>query len=68
LLASEPGPGGADPMVELATACRERGLVVGSNFSRVTVAPPCNTDAAVVEEGLAILDEALEVADRYVGS
>ncbi|XVV09032.1 aspartate aminotransferase family protein [Actinoplanes sp. CA-131856] len=58
---------GADaaPMNELAAACKERGLWPFTHFNRVHVAPPCTVSASEVEEGLAILDEALAVADRY---
>ena len=55
----------AQPMAELVAACRERGLIVFTNFNRVHVVPPCTTSFAEMEDGLAILDEALEVADRY---
>jgi taurine--2-oxoglutarate transaminase len=37
--------------------------MVGGN--RVHVVPPCTTSAEDVAEGIAILDEALAVADRY---
>ncbi len=55
----------AGPMNELAAACKERGLWPFVHFNRTHVVPPCTTTAAEVEEGLAILDEALEVADRH---
>lgn len=58
---------GADaaPMNEFAAACKERGLWPFTHFNRTHVVPPCTTSADEVREGLAILDEALEVADRY---
>jgi taurine--2-oxoglutarate transaminase len=56
----------AKPMAELIAACKERGLIVFTNFNRIHVVPPCTTSFAEMEKGLAILDEALEVADRYV--
>ncbi|SNY41511.1 aspartate aminotransferase family protein [Paractinoplanes atraurantiacus] len=55
----------AAPMNELAAACKERGLWPFTHFNRVHVAPPCTVTADEVREGLAILDEALSVADRY---
>ncbi|MEV8515178.1 aspartate aminotransferase family protein [Dactylosporangium sp. NPDC051484] len=55
----------ANPMNELAAACKQRGLWPFTHFNRVHVAPPCTVSAAEVHEGLAILDEALTVADRY---
>jgi taurine--2-oxoglutarate transaminase len=59
--------GGADaaPMAEFMTACKERGLWPFTHFNRTHVVPPCTTSAEEVREGLAILDEALDVADRY---
>ena len=58
---------GADaaPMNEFAAACKQRGLWPFTHFNRTHVVPPCTTSADEVREGLAILDEALEVADRY---
>jgi len=58
---------GADaaPMNEFAAACKERGLWPFTHFNRTHVTPPCTTSADDVREGLAIVDEALEVADRY---
>jgi taurine---2-oxoglutarate transaminase len=59
---------GADaaPMGELAAACKARGVWPFTHFNRLHVVPPCTTTADEVKEGLAALDEALEVADRYV--
>ena len=62
---------GADaaPMNEFAGACKERGLWPFVNSNRTHVVPPCTTTAAEIEEGVAILDEALSVADKhYTGS
>ena len=58
---------GADaaPMDELAAACKQRGLWPFTHFNRMHVVPPCTITADEVREGLAILDEALEVADPY---
>jgi len=58
---------GADaaPMAEIAAACKERGMWPFTHFNRVHVVPPCTTTAAEVQEGIAILDEALGVADGY---
>ncbi|HEY7719555.1 MAG TPA: aspartate aminotransferase family protein [Pedococcus sp.] len=55
----------AAPMNEFAAACKERGLWPFVHFNRTHVVPPCTTTAEEVREGLAILDEALEVADRH---
>ncbi|MCY1141139.1 aspartate aminotransferase family protein [Actinoplanes sp. Pm04-4] len=55
----------AGPMTELAAACKEQGLWPFTHFNRVHVAPPCTVTADEVREGLAVLDRALDVADRY---
>jgi taurine---2-oxoglutarate transaminase len=53
------------PMIELAAACKQRGMWPFTHFNRVHVVPPCTVTAEEVSEGIAILDEALAVADRY---
>jgi taurine---2-oxoglutarate transaminase len=55
----------AAPMVELAAACRERGLWPFVHFNRIHVVPPCTIGRDDLDEGLRILDEALDVADRH---
>ncbi|CCH76096.1 conserved hypothetical protein [Nostocoides japonicum T1-X7] len=55
----------AGPMNEFAAACKERGLWPFTHFNRTHVVPPCTTTEAEVREGLAVLDEALKVADSY---
>jgi taurine--2-oxoglutarate transaminase len=59
--------GGADaaPMNEFAAACKQRGLWPMTHFNRTHVVPPCTATEQEVREGLAILDEALETADKY---
>jgi taurine--2-oxoglutarate transaminase len=59
--------GGADlaPMTEFAAACKQRGLWPFTHFNRTHVVPPCTTTADEVRDGIAILDEALDVADGY---
>jgi taurine--2-oxoglutarate transaminase len=53
-------------MAELAAACKERGLWPFTHFNRVHVVPPIVISPEEAKQGLAILDEALEVTDRYV--
>jgi taurine---2-oxoglutarate transaminase len=36
-----------------------------AHFNRLQVTPPCTTTDDEVREGLAAIDQALEVADRY---
>jgi taurine---2-oxoglutarate transaminase len=55
----------AKPMAEFAAACKQRGVWPMTHFNRTHVVPPCTTTEQEVREGLAALDEALEVADRY---
>jgi taurine--2-oxoglutarate transaminase len=59
---------GADaaPMNAFAAACKERGLFPFTHFNRTHVVPPCTTSESELHEGVAILDEALEVADRLL--
>ena len=58
---------GADaaPMNEFAAACKSRGLFPFTHFNRTHVVPPCTVSETELLEGVAILDEALDVADRY---
>ncbi|WP_203656121.1 aspartate aminotransferase family protein [Actinocatenispora rupis] len=58
---------GADaaPMAAFTAACRERGLWPFTHFNRTHVVPPCTIGERDLRDGLAILDEALTVADRY---
>ncbi len=58
------GPAAA-PMNEVAAECKRRGLWPFLHFNRVHVVPPCTTTADEVAEGVAILDEALTLADRH---
>jgi taurine---2-oxoglutarate transaminase len=60
-----PYGGSSEAMTELMGACKARGMVPFMNFNRVHVVPPCTVSDAEAKEGLAILDEALAVADRY---
>ncbi len=58
---------GADaaPMNEFAAACKKEGLWPFLHFNRTHVVPPCTISEADLREGLAILDDALDVADGY---
>lgn len=58
------GPAAA-PMLEFATACKQRGLWPFVHFNRTHVLPPCTTSDDEIREGLGILHEALTVADRH---
>jgi taurine--2-oxoglutarate transaminase len=58
------GPAAA-PMNELAAACKQRGLWPFTHFNRMHVVPPITTSDDEVREGLAIIDDALSVADAH---
>ena len=62
------GAKGADnaPMAAVARACLDRGLLTLVQGNRVNVAPPLNVTDADAAAGLAVLDEALSVADAYL--
>ena len=59
------GPDAA-PMNELMAACRQRGVWPFAHFNRLQVAPPLVIEEEQLRRGLEAIDEALEVADRYV--
>jgi taurine--2-oxoglutarate transaminase len=53
------------PMAEFAAACKQRKLWPFVNMNRTHVVPPCTITAEEAQEGLAVLDEALSVADAH---
>jgi taurine--2-oxoglutarate transaminase len=55
----------ATPMAEVMAACKSQGLWPFSHFNRIHVVPPCTITPEEAQDGLAILDQALQVADRY---
>jgi len=55
----------AKPMVEVAAACKAQGVWPFTHFNRVHVVPPCVTSAEDLAHGLDVIDDALDVADRY---
>ncbi|MGC2192897.1 MAG: aspartate aminotransferase family protein [Candidatus Dormiibacterota bacterium] len=56
------------PMTELVAACRELGLWPFSHFNRIHLAPPLIITADELADGIGRLDQALDVADRYIES
>ncbi len=59
--------GGSSPaMNAVLAACKSGGLLPFANFNRIHVCPPCNVSDSEAAEGLAILDQALDVADEHV--
>ena len=59
--------GGEDaaPMTKLAKAALEAGLYLFVHWNVIMVAPPLTITREELDEGLAILDEALAIADEY---
>ena len=55
----------AEPMTRLAKAAMERGLYLFVHWNVIMVAPPLNITREELDEGLAILDETLAIADEY---
>ncbi|MET0135362.1 MAG: aspartate aminotransferase family protein [Kibdelosporangium sp.] len=55
----------AKPMLEVAAACKSAGLWPFTHFNRLHVVPPCVTSEKDLADGLDVIDDALDVADRY---
>jgi len=53
-------------MMVLLAACKSKGVWPFTHFNRLHVTPPCTTSPDLIEEGLAVLDEALTITDQYV--
>jgi taurine---2-oxoglutarate transaminase len=56
----------AAPVAQLAKAALERGLYLMTHWNVIMVVPPLTITRAEVDEGLAVLDEVLAIADEYV--
>ena len=59
------GPAAA-PVAQLAKSALERGLYLMTHWNVVMVVPPLTVTRDEVDEGIAILDEALAIADEHV--
>jgi taurine---2-oxoglutarate transaminase len=58
--------GSSSPAMDaVVRACKEGGLLPFNNYNRIHVVPPCTISQAEAREGLAILDQALTVADEH---
>src|SRR5207245_1556339 len=53
------------PVARVSKAALERGLYLMTHWNVIMVCPPLTITRDEVEEGIAILDEALAVADEY---
>lgn len=60
-----PYGGTSAAMTELVAACRAGGVLPFVNYHRLHLVPPCTITATEAQEGLAVLDKALDVADRH---
>src|SRR6187200_239091 len=56
----------AAPVARLARASLERGLYLMTHWNVIMVVPPLTITRDEVDDGLAILDETLAIADEYV--
>jgi len=56
----------AAPVARLAKAALEQGLYLMTHWNVIMVVPPLTITREEAEEGVAILDEALSIADEYV--
>ena len=54
------------PMARLSKAAMARGLFLMTHFNMVMICPPLTITRAELDEGLAMLDEVLAVADEYI--
>ena len=59
------GPAAA-PVAEIVGACKKQGLLVFAHFNRIHIVPPLVTSEADLRAGLAIVDDALNLADAHV--
>ena len=55
----------AKPMLDIAAACKKEGLWPFAHFNRIHIVPPCTVSADEIREGMAIIDQALDIADSY---
>ena len=55
----------AKPMADFASACKDIGLWPFTHFNRTHIVPPCTITVDECTQGLALLDQALDVADRH---
>ena len=56
----------AAPVAEVVGACKKQGLLVFAHFNRIHIVPPLVTSEADLRAGLAIVDDALNLADAHV--
>ena len=54
------------PVARMAKAALDRGLYLMTHWNVVMICPPLNITTDELDEGIAILDQALSVADEFV--
>jgi taurine---2-oxoglutarate transaminase len=62
-----PFNGSSEPMTRLIKAAFDRGLYLFVHWNVVVICPPLTITREELDEGLSVLDEALAIADEYVG-
>jgi taurine--2-oxoglutarate transaminase len=55
----------AEPMTRMTKACLERGLYPFTHWNVFAITPPLNITRDELDEGLAVLDDVLAIADEY---
>jgi taurine--2-oxoglutarate transaminase len=58
------GPAAA-PVAEVVAACKKQGVLVFAHFNRIHIVPPLVTSEDDLRAGLAIVDDALSLADAH---
>ncbi|MCW2751006.1 MAG: aspartate aminotransferase family protein [Aeromicrobium sp.] len=61
-----PYGGTSAAMGEVLAACKKAGMLPFANYNRIHVVPPCTISDDDARRGMAILDEALTLADAHV--
>ena len=56
----------AKPMADVMNACKAAGVWPFAHFNRLQITPPCTTSDEDIVTGLALIDQALDVADSFV--
>ena len=55
----------AEPMTRMTKACLERGLYPFTHWNVFAITPPLNITRDELDEGLAVIDDVLAIADEY---
>jgi taurine---2-oxoglutarate transaminase len=63
-----PYAGTSPAMAALLSRCKENGLLPFVNFNRLHMVPPCTVSEDEVRDALAVLDDALTVADQHAAA